>query len=167
MARSKKAEVERAAEAAGAGAGPQQLPLLDDGAVVEVLLPGREPRGPGRPPGALNRRTADMLAYLEGLGLQPPMLQLARTAAADTRTLARALRCSIADAFDRQQSARVALLPYWHAKLGAENAEEGRVVSLTVINRGDPAADEAIVTNQGVSRGVLVTVGQGTSDDEE
>ena len=138
MARAKKAEIEKAAEharAADAAAG-EQLALLDDLAVADALNAAaaeQARRGRGRPPGARNRRTAEMLEYLETLGFEPPLLALAKRVAVDTKALARALRCSIKDAYDSQNQALVALLPYWHQRLPmAVDVEERRSIALTV-----------------------------------
>lgn len=97
---------------------PQQLVIADVLGEAGAVASAR--RGRGRPPGAVNRRTRDMIEFLEAAGFEPPMLQLAKVAAADTAELASALRCTKAAAFDRQQAARIALLPYWHSKQPAE-----------------------------------------------
>lgn len=89
MARVSKGKEVQAAAQAVLGEEPRQLAIEDilgsaDGAEAR--------RGRGRPPGALNRKTTETIAYLEALGYEPPMLQLAKVAAADTRALAAARR---------------------------------------------------------------------------
>jgi hypothetical protein len=113
----KASEIEAAVDDLAGDPPPEQMTLADvDGLLAGLAAPVKR-RGRGRPPGARNRRTTDMLEYLERSGYAPPMLRLARIAAADTKTLATSLRCRIAEAFDRQQAALIALLPYWHQKL--------------------------------------------------
>lgn len=137
MARPAKRKEVAAAVAAVAATEPEQL-AIDDLLGVAAAEPVR--RGRGRPPGALNRKTTDMIAYLEALGFEPPMLQLCKVAAADTAALAAALRCSKVDAFDRQQQARVALLPYFHAKMPIEAVvkAEAAVGIILGVAPGDP-----------------------------
>lgn len=128
---SRKREVERAIEVAGAGLAAEQLTL----ASIDELLNHASPevaaarRGRGRPKGARNRRTAEMLQFLETVGYEPPMLKLARIAAADTRTMATALRCRPLEAFDRQLKALEALMPYWHQKLPQALEVDARTVT--------------------------------------
>lgn len=161
MARVSKGREIAAAVGAVAPAEPQQLAiedLLGSPAGAEVR------RGRGRPPGALNRRTTEMIAYLERLGFEPPMLQLAKVAAADTRELATALRCSRADAFDRQQAARVALLPYFHSRMPLEAVVQTQSAVGIVLGAlpGEPMAGAPAAVEGGCS--LLAIVG---SDDEE
>lgn len=123
MVRVSKGREVAAAAAVVAPAEPEQLAIEDilgsaEGAPVR--------RGRGRPAGARNRKTTEMIEYLEALGYEPPMLQLAKVARADTRALAAALRCSRLEAFDRQQTARVALMPYWHSRMPIEAVVQTR-----------------------------------------
>ena len=112
-------EVAQAVEAVSDGIVAEQLTLASIDELLNEATPqaAEARRGRGRPKGARNRRTAEMLEFLERLGYEPPMLKLARIAAADTRTMATALGCRKLEAFDRQQRALEALLPYWHQKL--------------------------------------------------
>lgn len=139
---SRSREVAQAVEAVSDRLAGEQLTL----ASIDELLNQATPqaaaarRGRGRPKGARNRRTAEMLEFLERLGYEPPMLKLARIAAADTRTMATALGCRRIEAFDRQQRALEALLPYWHQKLPQAHEVDARGVTALFLGV-PPSAD--------------------------
>ncbi len=105
-----------------------------------------------------------MIAYLERLGFEPPMLQLCKVASADTRALAAALRCSRAEAFDRQQTARVALLPYFHSRMPLEAVVQTQSAVGIVLGAlpGEPMTGVAAAAEGGCS--LMVVVG---ADDEQ
>lgn len=87
-----------AASSALSGADP--LDLLDsspDLNASDLLALAAEPalsqrRARGRPQGALNRKNADMIAYLKALGHRDPWVTLSLIQSADTMKLAQALR---------------------------------------------------------------------------
>ncbi len=93
-----------------------QLPLLETGLDGEGALMIAEARkGPGRPPGALNKRTADMVAYLRAR-YRDPLTMLAETYSRSAKALALELGCTLLEAFKLQQEAVRLMLPYMHSK---------------------------------------------------
>lgn len=132
-----------AASSALPGADP--LDLLDgspDLDASDLLAMAAEPvlsqrRVRGRPQGALNRKNADMIAYLKALGHRDPWVTLSTIQSADTMRLALALRSPVmkngkqvvskagtplfnmpdpSDVLALQMRAADALMPYHHAK---------------------------------------------------
>jgi hypothetical protein len=92
----------------------RQLELLGRIAAPPARAPKR-----GRPPGARNRKTVEMLEYLERR-YTSPLEGLAKTWSMDTLALAKELDCSVEEAFDKQQAARVAALRFWHQALSPD-----------------------------------------------
>lgn len=138
-AMAKRDEIEKAAEAAEP-VDAEQMHLF--GAADAIGEAGPVMRRRGRPPGARNRRTAEMLEYLEHLGFEPPMLALAKRAAVPTKELAKALRVKLGDAYKMQQDALVALLPYWHQRLPQEVDVKGKIAAgMLVVNTGGPLGE--------------------------
>jgi hypothetical protein len=105
------------------GAAPQQLGLLADQAEAYEpatdSMPFPERRGPGRPKGAPNKRTADFARYIQSR-YGDLLTGLAAVAFTPIEELARDLGCTKLEAFDRWLKVRAELLPYVHAKLPAE-----------------------------------------------
>lgn len=112
-------KAELGAEEAELGAEVAELagPLLD-GIVGSAAAAVRRR---GRPPGARNRKTVEMIEYLEKRYLSP-LEGLAKTWSASTWELAIELGCSLEEAFDKQQAARIAALPFWHQRLSPDVA---------------------------------------------
>lgn len=82
-------------------------------------MPFPQRKGPGRPKGSPNRRTAEFARYI--LTRHGDLLSgLAAVAFMPIDDLARDLGCTKLEAFDRWLKTREALLPYVHAKLPAE-----------------------------------------------
>jgi len=80
----------------------------------------------GRPPGAVNlatREAKEMFVRLFG----DPLLETGRWLLHTPQTLAKELGCTILEAFDRQQRAREAVMPFLHAKVAPTDAS-GRAV---------------------------------------
>lgn len=108
------------------GAAPQQLGLLDDqadeyepAASSAPFANSAERRGPGRPKGAPNKRTAEFARYI--LTRYGDLLTgMAEVAFTPIDELAKELGCTKLEAFDRWLKVRAELLPYVHAKLPAE-----------------------------------------------
>ena len=128
------------------GAVPAQLPLLplreDGSAVDEATDPsdGEVSRGPGRPPGARNRRTQEWVDYI--LSKYPsPLEALASTYARPVEALAKELNCSRADAYKIQQQAAVNLAPYIHQKQPMAMQIEGKGMVQLIIQGVDDAED--------------------------
>ncbi|GAA2871862.1 hypothetical protein GGQ99_000974 [Aminobacter niigataensis] len=125
--------------------GADPLDLLDgspDLDALDLLALAAEPalsqrRARGRPQGALNRKNADMIAYLKALGHRDPWVTLSTVQSADTMKLALALRSPVMkngkqlvskagtplfntpspmDVLALQMRAADALMPYHHAK---------------------------------------------------
>lgn len=74
-------------------------------------------KGSGRPPGATNKRTGKMSAWLSTLGFVHPGRFLAEIVAADTKELAEKLGCKPFEAMDVQRKAATDLLPYYESKM--------------------------------------------------
>lgn len=125
----RKAGFAAAIGATGAGEVPreraEQLPLLpdltaevDEAGNVQVdaggnVVPMR--RGPGRPPGARNRRTEDRVEYIaKRYGM--PLERLAQIWSADPRVYAAEHGLDVDEALDDIRDAAKAALPYMHQK---------------------------------------------------
>jgi hypothetical protein len=139
---------ERPAVQASLEAQPEQL----------AMLPEAEKRGPGKPAGARNRRTDEMVRYLNTFG-QGPLVGLAKVVNAirfhdqgelagmpDFTELARALGMKRSDAAAFWRSCAVDLAPYMHQKLPvAIDVTGDSSGSLVVVNlgavQGDPETD--------------------------
>lgn len=123
--------------AAGGGAEPVQLDLVPparagmsedetrrfDAAVSHGKV--------GRPPGAQNRTTRDMLDFIRKT-LGDPMLESARWAMHTPDSLAIVLGCSKAEAFDRLERLRADLRPYFYAKQAPVDTDGKPVPGLTM-----------------------------------
>ncbi len=97
------------------------LGLPETTAVVSL----REKRGPGRPPGAPNRRTVEMAQFLLKR-YASPLEVLAQIATARVDELSQSLGCDKLEALQEKRLAAIALLPYVHQK---------QPVALDVTNR--------------------------------
>lgn len=122
-------------------------------------------RGRGRPPGARNRKTTDMIAYLEA-NYASPLVALVATASVDTGELAKRLGCKKVEAFQIQQDARKAALPYMYAKLPlALDVKGSGAIALALgvtldavgaaeaVDEGAPGGIMTVLENQQVSGG--------------
>ncbi|WP_022729764.1 hypothetical protein [Fodinicurvata sediminis] len=89
-------------------------------------------RGPGRPPGAKNRRTEAWTEYLLSQ-YRSPLVVLAETYSRPVADLARELGCKKEDAFRHQIQAAKELAPYVHQKLPVAVQVEGKVVQLSIV----------------------------------
>lgn len=105
-----------------AGADPLDLldgsPDLGDSDLLATAaeLVAAPRRARGRPPGALNRKNGDMVAYLQSLGHRDPWLTLSMIQTADTEKLAQKLSMKRGDVLALQLRAADAIMPYHHAK---------------------------------------------------
>ena len=94
-------------------------------------------RGPGRPAGAVNKRTAAMADYL--LKRYPSPLQaLAETYSRSVHDLAAELGCSRLEAFQLQVRAATELAPYRHGKMPVSIDLNSN--NIPMIMMADPAA---------------------------
>lgn len=90
-------------------------------------------RGRGRPPGARNRRTSEMVAYVERVLGEPLLVKAVRLVGADVKLLARGLGCSRLEAAKLQMQALLGALPYLHQRLPlAVDVQARQAVSLAV-----------------------------------
>jgi hypothetical protein len=92
----------------------------------------------GRPPGATNRATRDMLDFIRKT-MGDPLLESARWAMHTPASLAAELGCTLAEAFDRLETIRRDLRPYFYAKQAPVDADGKPVPGLTVEFHGQSA----------------------------
>jgi hypothetical protein len=143
--------------------GGEQLPLLP-AALAEATAAEAAGevarRGPGRPPGARNRRTDEWVDYLLGR-YRSPLVVLAETYSRPVEVLAAELGCTREDAFKIQIEAASRLAPYLHQKQPlAVNVNAQGVVQLVIETAamrgqisgadGEFTIEAEIVENQGV-----------------
>ena len=83
-------------------------------------------RGPGRPPGARNRRTQDLVKYVTAKGYGLPIERLAQLYSSDPAQLVLAFNISYAEALEVIKSAAIACLPYLHQKQPVSVDIEGK-----------------------------------------
>ncbi|MFG1300355.1 hypothetical protein V5F49_11230 [Xanthobacter sp. V3C-3] len=119
------------------------LPLLEEpaaGGDAEAATPlGRQVRrGPGRPPGALNRLTKDIRKLILAQH-RHPLLALAEIYSCDVMELARLLDCKPLDALNTQIRAAAELAPYLAAKQAAVDDSGQAVLPVLQLNFGGPA----------------------------
>ena len=125
---------------------PAQLPLVVvgdmDGDDPSVPSSGEVAgaRGPGRPPGARNRRTLDLIEYMTALGYRMPPLVLAETYSRPVEALAKELSISKGEAFKLQLAAAQALLPYTAQKQPIAIQIDSRGRMMLVIEQPGSAA---------------------------
>lgn len=168
-----------ALEETGAGAPPASpparqlalLPSLREGEAPEPLCEGQEPefqggdageggkRGPGRPAGAKNRRTGEIVDYISRrYGF--PLERLAQIYSADTGELARELGLKRGEALAEQRAAAAAALPYMHQKRPIEvDVSNKGVFELTIVEsvKGEAAR---VINAHAVDLGALVSASE-------
>jgi hypothetical protein len=143
---------------AAAAAGIQQALASGQGDQLDLLPPdrlaprsltvdeaeaeriGAERRAAGRPPGARNLRTRELTAYLGAVGAHPAF-QMVEWLRMSPEAFAVRFSCSRAEAFDRQQRMREALLPYVLPRLAPVD-EQGKSVPFMVFNMGAGAGQD-------------------------
>lgn len=138
--------------ARGGGAEEEQLDLVgmlpprreaeDAGLVRDHVLANARARGVGRPLGAPNLATRQVKEFIVKV-FGDPLIESARWLLHTPATLARALDCTVAEAFDRQQRIREALAPYIHAKV-APVGEDGQPVPFFQLIMGSPGGPGAV-----------------------
>lgn len=131
-----------AAENPGASA-QAGLPLLEEppaGGDPDAASPlgERVRRGPGRPPGALNRLTKDIRKLILARH-RHPLIALAEIYSCDVMELARLLDCKPLDALNTQIRAAAELAPYLAAKQAAVDDSGQAVLPVLQLNFGGPA----------------------------
>lgn len=119
-----------------------QLPLIADDREDRAPAAANDdgPRGPGRPPGAVNKRTADMRDFILSR-YRSPLEVLAQTYSRPVAELAAELDCSLEDAFKAQLFAAKELAPYVHGKMPVEVDLKGRGIVPLVLNVSQEMAD--------------------------
>lgn len=151
------------------GAAPAQLGLLDDDQAEAYepaadSMPFPERRGPGRPKGAPNKRTADFARYIQSR-YGDLLTGLAAVAFTPIDELARDLGCTRLEAFDRWLKVRDTLLPYVHARLPAEAVIKHEQLPTLVIGTlqvgGDGGAAAVRIGPDGVQ---AMSIGPGEQD---
>lgn len=126
----------------------EQLALIpSDVAVADALGDDEaaERRGPGRPTGSRNRRTAEWVDHILGR-YRSPLLFLAETYTRPVEQLAAELGCDKEKALALQMTAARELAPYVHQKQPVAVEVDARGVVQLVINTG---ADQALAAPDG------------------
>lgn len=133
-----KAGLQAAVEAVGVGEPPtvaaHQLPLIASAAAEhdEALPSAAERRGPGRPPGARNRRTEEWVDYVLGQ-YRSPLVVLAEIYSRPIAQLVTEIGCTREDALKIQIQAARELAPYVHQKRPlAVNVNASGVIQLVL-----------------------------------
>ncbi|MEE9395270.1 MAG: hypothetical protein V3W41_22485 [Planctomycetota bacterium] len=139
---------ERACGAANDEAAPVQatLPLAELGD-MSVKIDGNGKlvsltRGPGRPKGARNKTTDDMVKYLRAR-YADPLEFLAQTISRPVEVLAKEIGCKTAEALARQITAAGVLLPYIHSRQPQTLQVEGADFVLMINTGANLTTDEA------------------------
>lgn len=92
-------------------------------------------RGPGRPPGARNKRTERTVAFLLSRHRDPREV-LIEIAEANVGDLAALLGCSVFEAAQEKRLAAIGVLPYVAARITPEVLNDNRQVVYLTINSG-------------------------------
>lgn len=154
-----KAGISAAIQAVGAGAAPEagdaacQLSLLGPagGEVADAEPVAAGERRAGRPRGARNRRTAEMVRYLtEARGLKTPLEFLVEMFNEAPAEVARRMGLfgaegglATAEAAKMQVQAAIAALPYMHAKQPVALQAVGKTAGMLILPGDDGAEAEA------------------------
>lgn len=99
-------------------------------------------RGPGRPPGARNRRTLAWAEYLLAR-YRSPLEGLVAVSDMPVAELANRLGCTVLEAAIEQRLCRIAALPYLHQRTPVSVELERREIIRMVIHEGAPEAEAA------------------------
>lgn len=116
---------------------------------------GLRQRGPGRPKGALNRKTEDWADYLLNR-YSSPLVGLAEICSRRVLDLAAELRCKPLEALAIQLRAMAELAPYLHGKKPVEIAFKGALPVFVFGDPGDYARRQA--EGAGISAGDLAEI---------
>lgn len=120
-------------------------------------------KGPGRPPGARNKRTVEMVNYLSSQ-YRSPLEVLAVISNAGVGELAARLGCTKLEALQEMRIAASTLLPYWHQKMPLAVDLNQRVVHLNIFDDGERAGgDEQL----GLGLVAVVAASIGKNEDAE
>ncbi len=94
--------------------------------------PAAAPRGPGRPVGALNRKTRVLGDYLAAMGCEPALI-LARAATRSIDETVKELGCTKLEAEEMRLDAAESLMPYVHGKMPTEQLQSDERLPMLVI----------------------------------
>lgn len=149
----------------------EQLGLFAEARTEEGRRHQQIKRGPGRPPGARNKRTERTIAWLLGRHRDPRAVLL-EIAEANVNDLAALLSCSLHEAMQEKRLAAIGVLPYVAQKQPLAIDVTNRSVVYLTINEGSSEASgdglgltAKLIENvqyQEVSGGDDATVGQET-----
>lgn len=107
-----------------------------------------EPKGPGRPAGARNKRTLEMARFLLSR-YTSPLEVLAQIATARVDELSASLGCTSTVALQEKRLAAIALLPYLHQKMPVSVDLTNRQEVYLTIHEGfltEPGEDDITLT---------------------
>ncbi|MGE4527429.1 MAG: hypothetical protein AB7D00_03585 [Rhodospirillaceae bacterium] len=142
------------------------LPLLPADEVAALPLDPvaraaalRAPRGPGRPKGAMNKRTAKIRDAILSRHTHP-LEFLAQVWSRPTRDLATELECKPIEALSIQRAAAAEALPYLEGKMPVEVAVRGELMPFVMADAVVLAAALGNEENQPFSVIDLMPVGQ-------
>jgi hypothetical protein len=126
-------------------------------------------RGPGRPPGARNRRTERTAAFLLARHRHPieVLLEIAEANVAD---LAGFLNCTMMEAAQEKRLAASAVLPYLASRMPLEiDLSKKSVVYLTIVDghAAQTSAEDGIAMQMKIVEGVNYTRVYGPADSEQ
>lgn len=156
----------------------EQLALLPESGGPQAPIPegegqAAERRGPGRPPGARNKRTEEWTDYILSKH-RSPLLFLAEAYSLTLEELRERLKCEPLEAFKIQIQAAKELAPYVHQKqpMAMQVDGKGRVLLVATGLPGAPGASVDALTALGLSvddNGSVVLDGEAIDrgDDDE
>lgn len=140
-------------------------------ALIPVERPGADPqavkdaRKGGRPAGARNRKTTEMLEYLRARYTHP-LIGLAEAWSRPVAVLAAELKCDLERAYQLQLEAMKASLPYWASKQPVDVAIDAKGVVQLIIgalpDEEGEDGDQAVVL-----QGTLAGPAEDTEESEE
>lgn len=113
----------------------EQLGLFGEALTDEGKRKAMIKRGPGRPPGARNKRTERTIAWLLGRHRDPRAVLL-EIAEANVNDLAALLSCSLHEALQEKRLAAIGVLPYVAQKQPLAIDVTNRSVVYLTINEG-------------------------------
>lgn len=124
-----------AGELAPAEAEAEQLGLFEEPVTEKGQALAVRKRGPGRPPGARNRRTERTVAFLLSRHRDPREV-LCEIAEANMYDLAAMLGCTVLQAMQEKRLAAIGVLPYVAARITPEVLQDNRSVVYLTIHGG-------------------------------
>jgi hypothetical protein len=172
--------VQAAADAREA-AGGSQLDLLAENERLDDMLPLAAPaakRGPGRPPGARNKRTQQLAAYYLGR-YGDPLEALLAMGSGDLAHTHAALRAAgtatglavgdltVMDLLRFKRDCLETVLPYLHARLAPTDDKGDPVVPILAIGNLRPDAAERVKQGGALDIETLIDITPGAEDEPQ